>query len=246
MRRTKDVAEGLRYCPENNNRHGDWITNWDNGVRYVNPCGGIDVLESGVIHLTSAGDRNVDLRNAWRDRYGIDVINIDIDRLPAKMYAPNSNKAIPKNALLQTQFLVDHETGRVLALNQQRGPLPYAYWLHPGAPANTDEQLTTRERNLTREKEWNAKFAHDILIGRGICALNSHHENARNHSEVSGTLTAWLRGTVTTDCMHVRYQQALAFAMELGSWTDEFRSATADFKEYNYLCLKPDTYTLWA
>ena len=243
MRRTKKVAGKLRFCPENHQYCGDYTTNWDTGYKHIVAHDGIQVTESGVIMLTGSGDRDSDLRDAWRREFGIDVINTDTTNLPAKMYAPGTDRAIPKNALRQDKFLVDHETGRVLALNMRAGFDGYAKWLHPDAEAITDTMLLTRERNKAREASWMEEHKQDLLVGAGICALNTSYDNAHSYKAVGGfaLLQKWMKGKTIIDPLdRPKYAHALAHLKSTPEWDEAFREATADFKEYHYLTLRPN------
>lgn len=243
MRRTKEVAEKLRFCAENNQHWGDYSTDWDTGYKTIGPFTGIQVSESGVITLMGSGDRDSGLRASWRRNFGIDVINTDLTNLPAKMYVPGTDRAIPKNALRQDKFLVDHETGRVLALNV-RHVFGYAKWLHPDAEAITDTMLTTRERNKVREVSWMEEHKQDLLLGEGICALNSQYDNARSYATFGGlgALRTWMKGkTIITPEQRPLFARALAHLKSTGDWDEVFREATGDFKEYHYLTLRPNT-----
>lgn len=243
MRRTKDVEANLRYCPENHQGYGDYYTDWDTGERAVVIVGCLKVSEAGVVTLTSTLDRDVDTRGLLRNKFGIDIINTDLENLPSKMYAPGTDRVVPKNSLLGSTFLVDHETSRVLSLEPTGARRDYcAKWIRWDLEASTDTMLKTLERNKANEAAWLKEYDEDLKIGAGICALNTDYDNRVVHRDHVARLDAFMRdrSSAASPTALADVRQALAYVKTTSDWAVTFRKATGDYNTYHYLTLKPN------
>ena len=242
MRRTKQVADLLRFCPENNHHYGDYDTDWGDYTKTICPRAGLQVNEGGVISLHTTTDRNLDQRQDLNKMFGIDV-RITSELPPLFTPAHLGAKKIPKNAMRQSFFLIDHETcgGRCLALNtdyRSRGITPYAKWMNPVSPASTDHKVMTRERNFAREKEWMKEHAEVILKAEALYALEDCLGMTNQASSWQAQCESAMRGKASWDSSALlsvaRLRKDYA---SMDGWTEALITVTADYREYDYLTL---------